>query len=148
MTGKVVAFIFVGVALMGALWLGFKPQHGGFETAFPAFAAVPAAETPSTNGGQRVPERSVRQEVFEINIQDGRVVAGSTLLQAHEGDEITLKIVSDRSDELHLHGYDMHARIVPGETTTLVFAATRTGRFGLEMHRTHIELGTLEVYPR
>ncbi len=147
MTGKLVAFMLVGTAVSGALWLGFKPQHGGFRTLFPVVAAVPAGEMPSTNREPRMPERSIRQEVFEINIQNGRVVSGPTLLQVHEGDEITLKIVSDRSEEVHLHGYDLHAHIVPGETTTLAFAATRTGRFGMEMHRIHVELGTLEVYP-
>jgi hypothetical protein len=148
MRGKVVAFILVGVALTGALWLGFKPQHGGFRTLFPAVAAVPASEMSSTNRQQRKTERSASQEIFEISIRDGKAVSGSTLLHVHEGDEITLKIVSDRSDELHLHGYDLHADLVPGETTTLAFTATRTGRFGIEMHRSHAELGALEVYPR
>jgi hypothetical protein len=148
MTGKVVAFILVGVALTGALWLGFKPQHGGFRTLFPAVAAVPAGEIPSTNREQRKTERSASQGVFEISIRDGKAVSGSPLLQVREGDEITLKIVSDRGDELHLHGYDLHADLVPGETSTLAFTATRTGRFGMEMHRSHTELGALEVYPR
>jgi hypothetical protein len=147
MMGKLVAFIFVGIAVSGALWLEFRPQHGGLRTLFPAVAAVPAGEMPSTNREQAISEPSVRQEVFEINIQNGRIVSGSTLLQVREGDEITLKIVSDRSDEVHLHGYGLHAYIVPGETAMLAFTATRTGRFGLEMHRSHIELGTLEVYP-
>ena len=30
----------------------------------------------------------------------------------------------------------------------LRFMATRTGRFGLELHRAQAELGALEVYPR
>jgi hypothetical protein len=112
-----------------------------------AVAAVPAGETSLTNREQPMPEPSPRQEVFEINIRNGKAVSGSTLLKAHEGDEITLKIVSDRSDEVHLHGYDLHADLVPGETATLAFMATRTGRFGMEMHRSHTELGALEVYP-
>jgi hypothetical protein len=147
MMGKVVAFTIVGLALTGALWLGFTPQHGGMRTLFPAVAAVPAGEMPPTHREERMPEPSMRQEVFEIDIKNGRVVSGSALLQVHEGDEITLKIVSDQSDEVHLHGYDLHAQLVPGQTTTLAFTATRTGRFGLEMHRSHAELGTLEVYP-
>jgi hypothetical protein len=147
MTGKVVAFILAGIAVSGALWLEFRPQHGASIVPLAAVAAVPASETPSTNREQPTPEPSLRQEVFEISIKNGRVVSGSPLLQVHEGDEIILKIVSDRSDELHLHGYDLHAEIVPGKTAMVAFAATRTGRFGLEMHRSHLELGALEVYP-
>ena len=133
--GKVLAFILVGLAVSGALWLEFKPQQGDFRTLSPAVAAVSAGEASLTNRKQSTPDPSVHREVFEINIRNGQVVSGPPLLQAHEGDEITLKIVSDLSDEVHLHGYDLHADLVPGETATLAFTATRTGRFGMEMHR-------------
>jgi hypothetical protein len=132
--GKALAFILLGIAVSGALWLELKPQ-GVSIVPLAAVAAVPAIETPST-------------KVFEINIRNGKSVSGSALLKAREGDEIILKIVSDRRDELHLHGYDLHADLVPGETTTLAFTATRTGHFGMEMHRSHTELGALEVYPQ
>jgi len=145
MMGKVVAFILAGIVVSGILWLKFQPQHG--ESIMPpaAVAAVPASETPSTSREQA--ELSPHREIFEIIMRDGKVVSSSTVLRVHEGDEIILKIVSDRSDEVHLHGYDLHADLVPGETTTLAFSATRTGRFGMEMHRSHTELAALEVYP-
>jgi hypothetical protein len=146
--GKVLAFVLAGVAISGALWLEFKPQQGASIVPLAAVAAVPASRAPSTNAAQATPERSPRQHVFEINIRNGKPVSGLALLKAHEGDEIILKIVSDLSDELHLHGYDLHADLVPGETTTLAFTATRTGHFGMEMHRSHTELGALEVYPQ
>ena len=139
MTIRLVAFTFLGIALTGALWLAFKPQNGSSGTLSPTVGAVPV-------GGRE--SSTPVQEVFEIEVKAGRVVSGSAVLQAHEGDEITIKIVSDRSDEVHLHGYDLHGEIEPGETTVLAFKATRTGRFGLEMHRSHIEAGTLEVYPQ
>jgi hypothetical protein len=82
-----------------------------------------------------MPEPSARQDVFEINVQNGKIVSGSAALPAHQGGEITLKIISDRSDEAYLHGYDLGAQIVPGETATLAFTATLTGRFGSEMHK-------------
>jgi hypothetical protein len=144
---KRLGFIFAGVAVMGTLWLAFTPQHDGLATLFPAIAAVPAGEMASTDRQQRASAAALRREVFEIDVRGGRVVSGFAPMQVHEGDEITLKIISDRSDEIHLHGYDLHARIVPGETAMLAFTATRTGRFGLEMHHSHVELGTLEVYP-
>lgn len=132
--GKALAFILGGIAVSGALWLELKPQGVSIEP-LAAVAAVPAIEAPST-------------KVFEIDIRNGKSGSGSPLLKAHEGDEIIVKIVSDRSDELHVHGYDLHADLIPGETTTLAFTATRTGHFGMEMHRSHTELGALEVYPR
>lgn len=146
MTSKVVVFCLAGIAVSGALWLEFKSQQGGLKT--PAVSAVPAREMSAANRGQSMPEPSARQDVFEFNVQNGKIVSGSAVLPAHEGDEITLKIISDRSDEVHLHGYDLRAHIVPGETATIAFTASLTGRFGLEMHKAHIELSTLEVYPQ
>jgi hypothetical protein len=54
---------------------------------------------------------------------------------------------SDIADELHLHGYDLHIKTKPGETATLRFNASKTGRFGYELHHAKAELGALEVYP-
>ena len=141
--GKTLAFISAVVAVSGALWLAFKPQQGASIVPVAAVAAVAASGPSSMNR-----EQPLHREVFEINIQSGKAVTGTHSLKAREGDEITLKIVSDRRDELHLHGYDLHAALVPGETTTLAFTATRTGRFGMEMHRSHTELGALEIYPQ
>jgi hypothetical protein len=146
--GKALAFTLVGVAASAALWLEFKPPQGASIVPLAALAAAPAGETPATNRARPTPEAALRQQVFEINIRNGKPISGSTLLKAREGDEIILKIVSDRSDEVHLHGYDLHAHLVPGETATLAFTATQTGRFGMETHRSHTELGVLEVYPR
>jgi hypothetical protein len=143
--GKALAFVLVGIAVSLALWLGFKPQQGDFRTLSPAVAAVPANASPA---GRIQPGSPARQKLFEIDIRDGKIVSGSPSLQVREGDEVTLKIISDRGDELHLHGYDLHAQLVAGEATTLAFTAARTGRFGLEMHHAHTELGTLDVYPR
>ena len=147
MTGKAVAFIVGGAALTGVLWVALKPTQSASRAPSTVVAAIPAPETRSTSPQDLTAQPVVRQEVFEFAVKDGRVVRGAARLQVHEGDQITLKIVSDRGDEVHLHGYDLRARVVPGEAATLAFTATRTGRFGLELHHAHIELGALEVYP-
>lgn len=86
--------------------------------------------------------------VFELRLKNGRLVSGPAVLQVKAGDRITLKIASNNSDELHVHGYDLRLRIKPDEVVNLDFTANRTGRFGLELHRAHAELDSLEVYPQ
>jgi uncharacterized cupredoxin-like copper-binding protein len=144
---KLLAFVLAGAALTGALWLRFDPQHNSAKNESSAIAAVSAGETPPAGRQQQRSESSAGQKVFEIEVKEGKLISSATL-QAHEGDEITLRIVSDRDDEVHLHGYDLRAHIAPGEPVKLAFVATRTGRFGLETHHSHLELATLEVYPR
>src|SRR6266487_6441457 len=136
-----IAFAFVAAVLLAALWIMFKPNvlpaAASKVTIMPAIAATmaPAAAVTSSS----VPSRA-----FALIVKDGKLVSETSVLKAREGEQVTLSLTNNRSDELHLHGYDLHLRTVPGETATLEFHATRTGRFGLELHRAHAELGALE----
>ena len=146
---KTVAFVAVSLAVLIALWIFFKPQHTDQPAQDGAKAVAPLAmDVPTAAPGQAAQSPSVREDVFELTIQGGRLTSGPALLQAHQGERVTLNIRSDRGDELHLHGYDLHAELGPGQTASLQFTADRTGRFGIELHKAHTELGALEVYPR
>ena len=150
---KPVAFVLAALVVVAALWFFFKPQRPdqlaadgakGAGVNAPLAMSAPAGPPP----GQTAQSPSVRNDVFELVIKGGKLVEGPVVLQVHQGEQVTLSIRSDSSDELHLHGYDLHARLTPDQTTSLQFTANRTGRFGLELHQAHTELGALEVYPR
>ena len=147
---KPIVFIAIAFAVVAALWLFFKPARVEPQAANNPVAAgtntTPVTGVPSGATGQA--PQTPGQEVFELQIKGGRAVAGPVLLQVHEGEQVTLNIRSDSADELHLHGYDLHAHIVPDQTATLQFTANHTGRFGMELHKARTELGALEVYPR
>jgi hypothetical protein len=149
---KPTAFLLAAVVVVAALWFLFKPQHPDPQMAQgpkTAGADAPLAmSAPADVPGQAGRGASAGPEAFELTIKGGRLISGPALMQVHQGEQVTLTIKSDGSDELHLHGYDLHARISPGETASLRFTADRTGRFGLELHKAHTELGALEVYPR
>ncbi len=148
MIAKPTLFALAGVTLTCALWWTFKPARTD------APASAPMASTGVvTEARASVPEPSnhaisTGERVFELALSKGRLISGPERLEVHEGDSVVLEIFSDTSDELHVHGYDLRARIKPDEAVKLRFMATRTGRFGLELHRAHAELGALEVYPR
>jgi hypothetical protein len=144
---KQVAFVVVSLVVLAGLWIFFKPQApDGAKTA--GVAAPPAMGVPAAAPGQPAGSPSVRDDVFELTIKGGKLSSGPAVFQVHQGERVTLNIRSDSRDELHLHGYDLHAQLGPGETTRLQFIADRTGRFGVELHKAHSELGALEVYPQ
>ena len=147
---KPTVFLIAALAVVAALWFLFKPQHLEPQTPQRAAGAdAPLAMSVPAEAPGQVPRSSPSgAAVFEWTIRKGRLVSGPAVLQVHEGEQVTVTIKSDDSDELHLHGYDLHARIRPGQTASLQFTAGRTGRFGLELHKAHTELGALEVYPR
>jgi hypothetical protein len=149
-------FVAVAAAVLGGLFLFFKPARLADE---PPVAVAPAATPPAATVSSPAPapvvppaipaaETPLEPNTLEVIVKDGKVVSGNTLLKARQGDEVTLKITSDAADEVHVHGYDRHAQVKPGETTTLRIKATRTGRFPFELHKSRLELGTLEIYPR
>src|SRR5690349_11271969 len=110
---KPTAFLLAALVVVAALWSLFKPQHPepqaaqGPKTAdadAPLAMSVPADVPAQAGRGS-----STGIEAFELTIKGGRLISGPALMQVHEGEQVTLTIKSDGSDELHLHGYDLHA---------------------------------------
>jgi hypothetical protein len=121
--------VLITAALLAALYVHLRAQ--------------PPATTPADSSNARATTRSE----FELTVAGGELVAGPAVIQVVQGTEVTLRIHSDRADELHLHGYDLHARIDAGGTAELSFTASRSGRFAYELHGSHRELGAVEVSP-
>ena len=88
--------------------------------------------------------------LFDLTLKDGRLPETQRLLRVQQGDEVTLKWTTDRPFTLHVHGYDLEARLVPQTPMELRFTARATGRFPLEIHGPGTErtVGHLEVHPR
>jgi len=133
-----IVFAVLSVLVVAALWYAFRPP--------PQAPAQPAAVEPVAKTALPVPVAPAGK-AFELVVRDGKPVGGPATLQVRQGEPVTLRIESNADDELHLHGYDLKVRIKAGEPATLEFAATRTGRFELELHKRHAQLGALEVYP-
>jgi hypothetical protein len=88
--------------------------------------------------------------VFELAIKNGRLPENQRLVRVRQGDEVTLKWTADRVLTLHLHGYDLEAKLVPETPVDMRFTARATGRFPMEIHGAGTEhtIGHLEVHPR
>jgi hypothetical protein len=171
---KSVVFALIAMALLAGLFFLFKPP----ETPSPAkttglapessFAAAPASTADRIGGA---PESAARAEAsvpgspsaipsatasnvtsdvmhVDLVVAHGRLVSGPTVVKVMKNDRVVLSVTSDRADELHVHGINLHLKLKPGQTDSLDFVASVTGRFTYELHRADIELGALEVYPR
>jgi heme/copper-type cytochrome/quinol oxidase subunit 2 len=63
------------------------------------------------------------------------------------GQEVVLLVSADVADEVHLHGYDLKVRVVPGKTARLAFRARLPGRFEVELEEQKLLIAQLEVRP-
>jgi len=87
---------------------------------------------------------------FTVEIAGGRV-KGEDTLKVHQGDEVQVRFTSDRPVELHLHGYDIDAKVAPPAAATMTFKAKLAGRFPVHEHRegagNHRAVLFIEVHP-
>ena len=103
------------------------------------FAAIGAALLFANQGP--APQR--RSFVLQVT---GSQMTPDTL-QANQGDTLSISIQADRTEDIHLHGYDKHFFAGPNPAV-LTFTADLTGSFVLEIEATSTPLGTLQVAPR
>ena len=93
---------------------------------------------------------------FELRIERGKVPANMRRIRVKQGDVVKLRWSSDRPTALHLHGYDIEAKVEPGKVAEMTFAARATGRFSVEEHKPQSSGGhthgavivRIEVHPR
>ena len=98
---------------------------------------------------QEITEPSPKPKVFNFSIKQGQLEnPENQKLTVIEGEEVTIKVMSDENAEFHLHGYDILVEIVAGETKEINFVADISGRFEFELEETGSTLGALEVLPQ
>jgi hypothetical protein len=83
-----------------------------------------------------------------LEAKGGKAAGGIKVVRLKRDDQVSLSIVSDRADEVHVHGYDLRLELEPHQPGTLQFVARRTGRFAIELHKGSAEIGVLEIYPK
>jgi hypothetical protein len=137
---KAINWLLLAVAIVSLTGLYLLARPPVAEAPVPA-APAPAAAAPAA------PEPAVTAREFEFEVAKGKVT-GPPQLQANQNERVILRVRSDVADELHVHGYDLSAPLPAGELVSLSFIAARSGRFEVELHGAHRELGALEVQPR
>jgi len=84
---------------------------------------------------------------FNLSVTGGKTMQPSDM-KAHQGDHITINVVSDHEGEVHLHEYDIaFESTAVGQTVTHSFTADKTCTCEIEWEDTSTPLGTLTVSP-
>lgn len=115
-----------------------------------------ATTAPGTKDKSESPERKASSSpaakgyaspdaYITIVVRDGKVFLGKSVFEEKQGDQVIVKVMSDRADEFHLHGYDLGKELEPGKPVTLSFKAVIPGQFEAELHHLHLRLFSLRV---
>jgi hypothetical protein len=78
-------------------------------------------------------------------------VTGSTITPANpkavKGQKLTMVITTDKDEEVHFHGYDIHFDCKAHLPLTKTIALDKSGSFELELEATSTHLTNFEVSP-
>lgn len=95
-----------------------------------------------TVAGER--EASDADVVVSVSVVDGTVEGGGR----HEvglGETVTVRVTSDTTDEIHVHGYDVYGDVAAGGTGEVTFTADVPGVWEVELEDAGIPLLELQV---
>jgi len=70
-------------------------------------------------------------------------------IEAKEGDTVSFQVESpDKTQEVHVHGYNLMQDAGPGKPAKFSFKANITGRFEIEFEEAGQQIGELTVNPK
>ncbi len=133
-----IIYIIIGVVVLMGLFYFLKPKSA----ATPSYTPSPSSE--STSSGQTTGST----KTFDLVVKNKKLVSGPDTLTVTEGDQVSINIISDEAEELHLHGYDKSVDLEASKEAQLNFTANLTGRFPYELEKSKTDIGALEVQPK
>ena len=104
---------------------------GGSE---PAKDQSVSAQPPPTQSPSGPPPQKASDKTVSVRINNGKVEGVPARVEVDRGTRVRLEVTSDRSDELHVHGYDKTAQLASGSPAAVTFVADLPGVFEVETH--------------
>ncbi|MEU4531555.1 hypothetical protein AB0F49_25340 [Micromonospora ureilytica] len=101
----------------------------------PTVTATPSASASTAAVDQQITVTIAKKRV---DPPTGRITVG-------KGQLVRITVTSDVADELHVHGYDLGARLPAGTPGSVEFRADKTGLFEVETHESELVLFQLVV---
>lgn len=109
-----------------------SPPPGAAPTATAATAAPPPASPPGP-------------APIEVAYSAGTVSGQTGRVKVPLGERVSLRVLSDTADEVHLHGYDESVAVTAGTPAVLTFQADIPGVFEVELEDLGVQLLSLQV---
>lgn len=112
----------------------------------PKIACAPL-DSQARSGGTSAEPAGADADALKIEVKGGEPVGGVQSLTVKKGDEVRFTVTSDKTQEIHTHGYDIHKDAGPGEPAVFDFKASIEGIFEAEVEDTGTQILKLTVNP-
>jgi hypothetical protein len=101
--------------------------------------ATTTAGTTSTTETAQEPQPTI----FRINTR----TPGIKRISVKQDERVVIIVAADRSEEIHLHGYDLKAEATAARPGRIAFRADQPGRFEIEFEGSGEQIAELTVNP-
>jgi hypothetical protein len=160
------AFLVLAVAAVATSMACSSPREDSSADSADATGSIPASTTtigtaavtpgpsgtpgvtPSGTAGVTGPptgETMAGKQVISVSVTNGQVNPAPAPVDVELGRNVIIELVSDTTDEIHVHGYEITAPVTAGQTTRVTVVATIPGQFEVELHETRQLLLMLRV---
>ncbi|WP_204803151.1 hypothetical protein [Mycobacterium riyadhense] len=86
--------------------------------------------------------------VIDVTIASGQVQPANARMQAKVGEQITLRVTSDATDELHVHSVPDHKfAVAAAPNQNFQFSVEVPGSVDVELHHLKRTIATIQVNP-
>ncbi|MEW1587091.1 hypothetical protein AB0283_16825 [Micromonospora vinacea] len=116
------------------------PTSAAPSSATPTAPAPTVTSTPSASASTPAVDQQIT-----VTIAKKRVDPPTGRITVSKGQLVRITVTSDVADELHVHGYDLGARLPAGTPGSVEFRADKTGLFEVETHESELVLFQLVV---
>ncbi|MDX6438341.1 MAG: hypothetical protein QOF45_924 [Gaiellaceae bacterium] len=144
---RTAALIAGALGLIVSLYFALSPGSDNGPTTTTTAAAATTAEPEVTTTGPATATPG-EPKVVRISVSvPGDKAPTVKKFTVKEGRQVELVVTSELADEVHLHGYDLHADVAPGKPATIRFKANAPGLFEAELESRSLPIVELEVRP-
>lgn len=144
------AIALTSVALMVLLFVVFSEEEES-STAEPAGERMQRSDERSLGDSsvEPPPSPSPREDSTAplIQVADGKPMDRVADLRFEQDEQVRFVVDSDLADQVHVHGYDISARVGPGRPAEFSFPATIAGVFEIELEKSGTPVAELTVEP-
>jgi hypothetical protein len=136
------ALTLAGVAALSACGKDPSSPADGATSTPPAGTGSSPASSPTAPKSTLPPGVD---QLVAVTVKDGKVTGDTGRVDVEQGSKVQIRVTSDVSDEVHLHGYDKSVDVKAGHTARLTFTANIPGVFEVELESRAKRLTQLQV---
>jgi len=92
-------------------------------------------------------KQSTAVAIPTVVVKNAKPAGGIEKLSFKVGDQITFRVKSGTSDEIHVHGYDIHKSVKAGGQVVFSFKGKLDGVFVVELESRGEQIAELRVKP-